>query len=93
MNKKLVFFFASALAVAGCAKEPQADNSAVSDASDANFSLIASSDVFTKTELKGTTIHWKSGDQISVWEKGTFAIELFYFQWDRTQSKIDQTGK
>ena len=30
MNKKLVFFFASALAVAGCAKEPQADNSAVS---------------------------------------------------------------
>lgn len=29
----------------------------------------------------------------SVWEKGTFAIELFYFQWDRTQSKIDQTGK
>ena len=71
MNKKLVFFFASALAVAGCTKEPQADNSAVSDASDANFSLIASSDVFTKTELQGTTIHWKSGDQISVWEKGT----------------------
>ena len=71
MNKKLVFFFASALVVAGCAKEPQADNSAVSDASDANFSLVASSDVFTKTELQGTTIHWKSGDQISVWEKGT----------------------
>ena len=71
MNKKLVFFFASALAVAGCAKEPQADNSAVSDASDAIFSLIASSDVFTKTELQGTTIHWKLGDQISVWEKGT----------------------
>lgn len=71
MNKKLVFFFASALAVAGCTKEPQADNSAVSDASDANFSLIASSDVFTKTELQGTTIHWKSGDQISVWEKET----------------------
>ena len=70
MNKKLVFFFASALVVAGCAKEPQADNSAVSDASDANFSLVASSDVFTKTELQGTTIHWKSGDRISVWEKG-----------------------
>ena len=61
MNRKLVFFFASALAIAGCAKEPQADNSAVSDASDANFSLVASSDVFTKTELQGTTIHWKSG--------------------------------
>lgn len=71
MNRKLVFFFASALVVAGCAKEPQADNSAVSDASDANFSLVASSDVFTKTELQGTTIHWKSGDQISVWEKGS----------------------
>ena len=71
MNKKLVFFFASALAVAGCTKEPQADNSAVSDASDANFSLVASSDVFTKTELQGTTIHWKSGDRISVWEKGS----------------------
>ena len=71
MNKKLVFFFASALAVAGCAKEPQADNSAVSDASDANFSLIASSDVFTKTELQGTTILWNEGDQIGVWEKGT----------------------
>ena len=71
MNRKLVFFFASALVVAGCAKEPQADNSAVSDASDANFSLVASSDVFTKTELQGTTIHWKSGDRISVWEKGT----------------------
>ena len=71
MNRKLVFFFASALVVAGCAKEPQADNSAVSDASDANFSLVASSDVFTKTELQGTTIHWKSGDRISVWEKGS----------------------
>ena len=71
MNKKLVFFFASALAVAGCAKEPQADNSAVSDASDAIFSLIASSDVFTKTELQGTTILWNKGDQIGVWENGT----------------------
>lgn len=72
MNKKLVFFFASALAVAGCAKEPQAGTTpAGPDAQEANFSLVASSDVFTKTELQGQTIVWKSEDKISVWEKGS----------------------
>jgi hypothetical protein len=72
MNRKLVFFFASALVVAGCAKEPQAETTpAAPDASEANFSLVASSDVFTKTELQEQTIVWKSGDKISVWEKGT----------------------
>lgn len=24
----------------------------------------------------------------SVWEKGTFAIELFYFQWDRSELNL-----
>lgn len=72
MNRKLVFFFVSALAIAGCAKEPQAGTTpAGPDAQETNFSLVASSDVFTKTELKGQTIVWKSGDKISVWEKGT----------------------
>ena len=67
-----MFFFASALVVAGCAKEPQAETTpAAPDASEANFSLVASSDVFTKTELQEQTIVWKSGDKISVWEKGT----------------------
>ena len=67
-----MFFFASALVVAGCAKEPQAGTTpAAPDASEANFSLVASSDVFTKTELQEQTIVWKSGDKISVWEKGT----------------------
>ena len=71
MNKKLVFFFASALAIAGCAKQPQADLPVVDGAQDGNFSLVASSDVFTKTELQDTDIIWKTGDQLSVWEKGT----------------------
>ena len=46
MNKKLVFFFLSALAIAGCAKEPQTGDSVGTDAQDANFSILASSDVF-----------------------------------------------
>lgn len=71
MNKKLVFFFASALAIAGCAKQPQADLPVGGGAQDGNFSLVASSDVFTKTELQDTDIIWKTGDQLSVWEKGT----------------------
>ena len=70
MNRKLVFFFVSALAIAGCAKEPQAGTTpAGPDAQETNFSLVASSDVFTKTELQGQTILWKAGDKISVWEK------------------------
>ena len=32
MNKKLVFFFLSALAIAGCAKEPQTGESVGTDA-------------------------------------------------------------
>ncbi len=72
MNRKLVFFFVSALAVAGCTKEPQAGTTpAAPDAQETNFSLVASSDVFTKTELQGQTIVWKSEDKISVWEKGS----------------------
>lgn len=65
-----MFFFVSALAIAGCAKEPQAGTTpAGPDAQETNFSLVASSDVFTKTELQGQTILWKAGDKISVWEK------------------------
>ncbi len=72
MNKKLVFFFASALVIAGCAKQPQADLPVGGGAQDGNFSLVASSDVFTKTELhECKDIIWKTGDQLSVWEKGT----------------------
>ena len=72
MNKKLVFFFASALVIAGCAKQPQADLPVEGGAQDGNFSLVASSDVFTKTELhECKDIIWKTGDQLSVWEKGT----------------------
>lgn len=71
MNKKLVFFLASALAIAGCAKEPQTDISVGDGAQDGNFSLVASSDVFTKTELQDTDIIWKTDDKLSVWENGT----------------------
>ena len=73
MNKKLVFFFASALAIAGCAKEPQQTETPVGqDAQDANFSLLASSDVFSKTELhECKDILWKADDCLSVWEKGS----------------------
>ena len=71
MNKKLVFFFLSALAIAGCAKEPQAGDPVGTDAQDANFSLLASTDVFTKTELCNCKdIVWKADDCLSVWEKG-----------------------
>ena len=72
MNKKLVFFFLSALAIAGCAKEPQTGEPVDPDVQDANFSLLASSDVFTKTELCNCKdIVWKAGDCLSVWEKGS----------------------
>ena len=72
MNKKLVFFFLSALAIAGCAKEPQTGESVGTDAQDANFSILASSDVFTKTELCNCKdIVWKTEDCLSVWEKGS----------------------
>ena len=72
MNKKLVFFFLSALAIAGCAKEPQTGESVGTDAQDANFSILASSDVFTKTELCNCKdIVWKADDCLSVWEKGS----------------------
>ncbi len=71
MNKKLVFFFVSALAIAGCVKEQPTDDPVNGGAQEGNFSLIASSDVFTKTELSDQTILWKSEDRISVWEKGT----------------------
>lgn len=72
MNKKLVFFFLSALAIAGCAKEPQTGDSVGTDAQDANFSILASSDVFTKTELCNCKdIVWKADDCLSVWEKGS----------------------
>ena len=72
MNKKLVFFFLSALAIAGCAKEPQTGDSVGTDAQDANFSILASSDVFTKTALSnGKDLVWKAGDCLSVWEKGS----------------------
>ena len=72
MDKKLVFFFLSALAIAGCAKEPQTGDSVGTDAQDANFSILASSDVFTKTELCNCKdIVWKADDCLSVWEKGS----------------------
>ena len=72
MNKKLVFFFLSALAIAGCAKEPQTGDPVGTDAQDANFSLLASTDVFTKTELCNCKdIVWKADDCLSVWEKGS----------------------
>lgn len=72
MNKKLVFFFLSALAIAGCAKEPQTGEPVGPDVQDANFSLLASSDVFTKTELCNCKdIVWKTEDCLSVWEKGS----------------------
>ena len=72
MNKKLVSFFLSALVIAGCAKEPQAGDPVRTDALDANFSILASSDVFTKTEMSnGKDIVWKAGDCLSVWEKGS----------------------
>ncbi|MBR5104345.1 MAG: hypothetical protein IKV05_06650 [Bacteroidales bacterium] len=72
MNKKLVIFFLSALAIAGCAKEPQTGEPVDPDVQDANFSLLASSDVFTKTELCNCKdIVWKAGDCLSVWEKGS----------------------
>lgn len=72
MNKKLVFFFLSALAIAGCAKEPQTGEPVGPDVQDANFSLLASSDVFTKTELcECKDIVWKTEDCLSVWEKGS----------------------
>ena len=71
MNKKLVYFFLSALVIAGCAKEPQAGNPVGTDVQDADFSVLASSDVFTKTEMcNGKDIVWKAGDCLSVWEKG-----------------------
>lgn len=77
MNRKLVFSFVSALAIAGCTKEPQAGiTPAAPDAQEMNFSLVASSDVFTKTELQGQTILWKAEDKISVWEKGTANANL-----------------
>ena len=72
MNKKLVFFFLSALAIAGCAKEPQTGDPVGTDAQDANFSLLASTDVFTKTELCNCKdIVWQADDCLSVWEKGS----------------------
>ena len=72
MNKKLVYFFLSALVIAGCAKEPQAGNPVGTDVQDADFSVLASSDVFTKTEMcNGKDIVWKAGDCLSVWEKGS----------------------
>lgn len=75
MNKKLLYFFVSALAIAGCAKEPQAGEPVSPDGQDlqnANFSLVASSDVFTKTELCNCKdIVWKADDCLSVWEKGS----------------------
>ena len=75
MNKKLLYFFVSALAIAGCAKEPQAGEPVSPDGQEqqkANFSLVASSDVFTKTELCNCKdIVWKAGDCLSVWEKGS----------------------
>ena len=72
MNKKLVFFFLSALAIAGCVKEPQTGEPVGTDAQDADFALVASSDAFTKTALSnGKDLVWKAGDCLSVWEKGS----------------------
>lgn len=72
MNKKLVILFASALAIVGCVKEQQAGEPVGPDAQDANFSLVASTDVLTKTELQDyQKILWKTDDKISVWEKGS----------------------
>lgn len=72
MNKKLVILFASALAIVGCVKEQQAGEPVGPDAQEANFSLVASTDVLTKTELQDyQKILWKTDDKISVWEKGS----------------------
>ena len=73
MNKKLVFFLASALVIAGCQKQqPQEEVPVGAGTQDANFSLVASSDVFTKTQLnESNEILWKAGDKLSVWEKGS----------------------
>lgn len=66
---KLMLLFAGLAAFAACTGE--VDPVTPDSGNEGNFSLIASTDVFTKTELDASKeIHWKSGDALSVWESG-----------------------
>lgn len=92
MNKKLVFLFASALAIAGCMKEQQVGESVDPEVQEANFSLLASSDQFTKTELCNCKdIVWKSDDQLSVWEAGSTTNVNVQLTLDESSAET-QTG-
>ena len=75
MMKTRIFFMLCLLtAFAACSKEekaPVTKEDPVATEVQGNFSITASSDIVSRTELDGENyIIWKSGDKISVWEAG-----------------------